>query len=49
MLHTATPLLCREIATQQVPLRGALSDPRIPDECPQEVLDAIHACMKVLT
>ena len=29
---------------QEVPMRGALRDPVVPTECPQEVADLIDAC-----
>mmetsp|Transcript_3518 Transcript_3518/g.10219 ORF Transcript_3518/g.10219 Transcript_3518/m.10219 type:complete len:508 (+) Transcript_3518:246-1769(+) len=33
-----------EVVTQDVPMRGALRDPVVPTECPQEVADLITAC-----
>lgn len=33
-----------EICTGEVPIRGRMRDLRVPDECPQEVSDLIHAC-----
>ncbi|KAI3425130.1 hypothetical protein D9Q98_008902 [Chlorella vulgaris] len=34
-----------EICTGEVPVRGQLRDPIVPDECPAEVLTLIHACL----
>ena len=39
-------LLCRELATQEVPIRGALRTPAVPAEVPQEVVSVIEACMQ---
>jgi len=33
-----------EICTGEVPIRGRMRDLRVPNECPQEVSDLIHAC-----
>lgn len=33
-----------EVVTQEVPMRGALRDPIVPKECPQEIADLIEAC-----
>lgn len=30
-----------------MPIRGCLHDPAVLEQCPQAVLDAIHACLKV--
>ncbi|GAB4822983.1 hypothetical protein N2152v2_010029 [Parachlorella kessleri] len=35
-----------EIVTEEVPQRGRLRDPDVPQECPQAVADAIQACMQ---
>ncbi|KAK9829478.1 hypothetical protein WJX72_006103 [[Myrmecia] bisecta] len=34
-----------EICTTEIPIRGALRDVRVPEECPASVADIIHACM----
>jgi hypothetical protein len=31
---------------QEVPQRGVMRDPVVPDDCPQEVADIIAACMQ---
>lgn len=35
-----------ELATQEMPMRGMLRPPVVPDECPRELVDVIHACMQ---
>ncbi|GAB4821409.1 hypothetical protein N2152v2_008455 [Parachlorella kessleri] len=35
-----------EVVTGETPRRGRLRDPLVPQECPQEVADAIRACMQ---
>jgi hypothetical protein len=35
------------VCAQEIPQRGRLRDPEVPRECPQEVADAINACMQV--
>lgn len=40
-------VLLYELVTLEVPQRGNLRDPAVPLECPQEVADAITACMQV--
>ncbi|KAL6780335.1 hypothetical protein ACKKBF_B13530 [Auxenochlorella protothecoides x Auxenochlorella symbiontica] len=35
-----------EIVTQEMPMRGMLRPPLVPEECPQEVVAIIHACMQ---
>ncbi len=37
----------QELVTLEVPKRGQLRDPLVPQECPQGVLDAMRACMQV--
>lgn len=29
---------------QEVPQRGVMRDPVVPDDCPQDVVDVINAC-----
>jgi len=36
-----------EIITHEMPMRGAIRMPRVPEECPQGVVDAVEACMQV--
>lgn len=38
----------QELVTLEVPMRGRLRQVEVPRECPQEVVDAIAACMQVL-
>lgn len=44
--RTATAPARRELVTLEVPRRGALRAV-LPQDCPQEVADAIDACMQV--
>ena len=34
-----------EICTGEIPIRGCMRDVRVPEECPQEISDLIHACI----
>jgi len=34
-----------EICTGEAPIRGCMRDVRVPEECPQEISDLIHACI----
>ena len=38
-----------EMCTKEMPIRGALRDVRVPEECPASVQDIIHACMAQVT
>lgn len=43
----ALGVLLWELVTGEVPQGGALRDPEVPKECPQQVADAIRACCQV--
>ncbi|PRW58424.1 serine threonine- kinase isoform B [Chlorella sorokiniana] len=36
-----------EIVTGEIPTRGTMRDPRVPEECPQSVLDLINRCCEL--
>ncbi len=35
-----------ELVTHDTPIRGRLYDPRVPEQCPQEIADLIHECLR---
>jgi hypothetical protein len=36
-----------QIVTGEIPTRGTMRDPRVPEECPQSVLDLINRCCEL--
>lgn len=40
-------ILLWEVVTGEVPTRGTMRDPKVPEECPREVLDLIDRCCSV--
>ena len=35
-----------ELVTHDTPIRGRLYDPQVPEQCPQEIADLIHDCLR---
>ena len=45
LLSCSLGVVLWEIVTHEVPIRGALRLPTVPEECPQGVVDVIASCM----